>query len=62
MPIGSYDMLVKVRHGQKIYQAQVSVDENNATIILAEQDQGIAPGQFAVLYDGQRCVGAGKIL
>lgn len=62
MPTGSYDMLVKVRHGQKIYQAKVNVDENNANVILAEHDQGIAPGQFAVLYDRQRCVGAGKIL
>ena len=26
-----------------------------------ERDQGIAPGQFAVLYDGQVCLGGGVI-
>jgi len=32
-----------------------------ATIILADNDQGIAQGQFAVLYDQDVCLGAGII-
>jgi len=35
--------------------------ENSAQIKLTDHDQGIAPGQFAVLYDGERCLGSGVI-
>lgn len=55
---------VKLRHGEKIYACEVSFRENetaSAKLIDAE-DKGIAPGQFAVFYDGEYCLGGGTIL
>jgi len=53
---------VKVRHGKKMYECILELLGNDRfKIKLAEQDQGIAPGQFAVLYDGEVCLGAGII-
>jgi tRNA-specific 2-thiouridylase len=51
---------VKLRHGPVISQAQVSYENfGNLTLQLPTNDQGIAPGQFAVLYDGEICLGGG---
>ncbi len=54
---------VKLRHGQNFHDAQVNVENNgrSARIILKNRDQGIAPGQFAVLYKGTQCLGGGAI-
>lgn len=53
---------VKLRHGPVVYQAQVSYGKpGELTLTLPTNDQGIAPGQFAVLYDGQVCLGGGVI-
>lgn len=53
---------VKMRHGAHLYDATVKIKNDNvAQVQLMQRDQGIAPGQFAVLYDGDRCLGAGVI-
>jgi len=59
-------MLVKMRHGQHMHQALVALTMQNgvhsALITLSERDQGIAQGQFAVLYDEMgMCYGGGVI-
>ncbi len=56
------DLRVKLRHGPKIYGCQIIPQENGQySVSLQEDDQGIAPGQFAVFYDENRCLGAGII-
>ncbi len=51
---------VKVRHGAKMYPAEIEYLENNRLRVkFQEKDRGIAPGQFAVLYDGEYCLGGG---
>lgn len=57
------DVQVKMRHGAQVYDAVIIIGENNtAAITLAERDQGIAAGQFAVLYDKEGiCFGGGVI-
>lgn len=56
------DLQVKIRHGKHIYNCTlVQLNETEWQVILAQDDQGIAAGQFAVFYDGQHCLGAGVI-
>jgi tRNA-specific 2-thiouridylase len=53
---------VKIRHGEKRVPAVAeSVAEGCLRIAMAEPDRGIAPGQYAVLYEGERCLGGGII-
>ncbi len=54
---------VKLRHGPHRHTCCVEPidDDGSLHVTLATNDQGIARGQFAVFYDGQRCLGAGII-
>jgi len=56
------DLQVKVRHGEKLYQAQFNwLSDDEVGVQLDSKDQGIASGQFAVFYDGDYCLGGGVI-
>lgn len=50
---GSMNVMVKIRHGPEFAAAVVQITADGAIAVrLAEKDpSGIAPGQFAVLYD-----------
>ena len=53
---------VKFRHGPKTYKTQIEMKNGALEITLKEKSsQGIAVGQFAVLYDGEVCLGGGII-
>jgi tRNA-5-taurinomethyluridine 2-sulfurtransferase len=53
---------VKMRHGPNMHEAELSPEENGRYAVkLKKRDQGIAPGQFAVFYEGSVCVGGGVI-
>lgn len=56
------ELSVKIRHGAKEYPCRIeSVGDGKWRVVLSEKDRGIAPGQFAVLYDGENCLGGGVI-
>lgn len=57
------NLQVKLRHGATRHACSVELREDaTALVTLAERDQGIAAGQFAVLYDGDKCLGGGVIV
>ncbi len=57
------DLSVKIRHGANYYGCSLNfIDEGIAEVKLNKTDQGIAPGQFAVFYDDDLCLGGGVIL
>jgi tRNA-specific 2-thiouridylase len=52
----------KVRHSPRIEPCTVErLPNGNLQVTLAEKDQGIAPGQSAVFYHGEYCLGSGVI-
>lgn len=48
---------VKLRHGEQQYGCEVEVLTDGLAVKIDGQDQGIAPGQFAVFYHGDWCLG-----
>ncbi len=57
------ELSVKLRHGPKKYRARVQwQDEATLQVFLDEKDPGVAPGQYAVFYSGDSCLGGGVIV
>jgi tRNA-specific 2-thiouridylase len=54
-------VMVKLRSAQRLRSALLTLDGSNASVRLAESEDGIAPGQACVFYDGGRVLGGGWI-
>ena len=56
------NLKVKLRHGPKKYDCTIEhIDGSSCYVYLAEKDQGLAAGQFAIFYYGDYCLGGGMI-
>jgi tRNA-specific 2-thiouridylase len=57
------ELKVKIRHGERMYGCMVTwMDDVKAKVKLEKPDNGIAPGQFAVFYNEDICLGGAVIL
>ncbi len=52
---------VKVRSTRPPAPAALSVEDGAVSVLLAEGEHGVAPGQACVFYDGERVLGGGWI-
>lgn len=61
-PDGEMKAMVKTRYSQKEFPVRFSaVDDNRARIVFETPQPFIAPGQSAVLYEGDLVAGGGII-
>lgn len=56
------DLKVKIRHGKNYLNCLLTMKNGEGIVRLEKPDSGIAPGQFAVFYDEDICLGGGVIL
>jgi tRNA (5-methylaminomethyl-2-thiouridylate)-methyltransferase len=72
---GVSHLTLKLRHGPDLVACTIvpgggtpgdggrpSTDFDELTVTMERPDRGVAPGQFAVFYDDEVCLGAGMIL
>jgi len=59
----AYDNVsIKIRHGQQVHTGILSLHDSGAVDLhLHESDQGLAPGQYAVVYLERYCLGGGRM-
>lgn len=54
---------VKIRHGEARHACHIrALPKGKWRVTLGHKEAGIAPGQFAVLYNGEECLGGGVIV
>ncbi|QFR49724.1 tRNA 2-thiouridine(34) synthase MnmA [Sulfurimonas lithotrophica] len=56
-----FDTFVKLRYRTKAVPCHVIIEDNKAKVVLKEDVFGVATGQAAVFYDGNKLIGGGWI-
>lgn len=56
-----YTCKVRLRHRQSLQDVTVEQKDDRMELHFAEPQKAVTPGQFAVLYDGDVCLGGGVV-
>lgn len=61
---GAVDVTFKIRHTPEFTRGQIFKTDKGYRMVSREKLQGIAPGQFGVIYDADSriCIGSGEIM
>ena len=60
-PAQAATLSVRVRHRQPLQACQLEQQEGGWRLHFAEAQRAVVPGQYAVLYEGRRCLGGAVI-
>ncbi len=60
--VSPFDCTAKVRYRQSEQAVRVTLHGSGATLEFKEPQRAVTPGQYAVLYGGNACLGGGVIL
>lgn len=56
------ELSLKLRHGPNITPCTIKwVSDDKLEVSIKDPDKGVAPGQFAIFYDGDICLGCARI-
>ncbi|MEN8252362.1 MAG: tRNA 2-thiouridine(34) synthase MnmA, partial [Patescibacteria group bacterium] len=55
------ELKLKIRHGEGFHKCHIDFEGEDVLVKLEKKDRGITPGQYAVFYDEEICLGGGVI-
>ena len=57
----SFPCQIRLRHRQPLQDAVVTIDNGVMRMDFAQPQRAVTPGQYAVVYQGQVCLGGGEV-
>jgi tRNA-specific 2-thiouridylase len=60
-PPSGKSLELKLRHGPQKIACEIEPTGDGLRVQMAKSDPGVAPGQYAIFYEGDCCLGAGVI-
>jgi len=58
----SFRCQIRLRHRQPLQNAEITVENGEMHMRFDEPQRAVTPGQYAVVYDGEACLGGGEVM